>query len=241
MLLNLKGLTWSQTDYQKFLLELEGMSDKKYRARAEKIVLTGYDILGIAMSDLKKIGKEISQGDPVNFLKIVGTENYEVVIIQAYVLSNMKLSLEDFTSYCDAYLAKSNSWATCDMVIHFKQVLKFRQEFLTTIKQYLQSDNPWLQRSGLVFLLKFYNTAEYTDEILQLAQNIDSDNYYVQMGQAWLYAVVFPHDQEKVYSIISADSESKTAKLTVRKIKSLRHTTDDEKEQLSLLVSKKAQ
>ncbi|KRK78678.1 DNA alkylation repair protein [Companilactobacillus nodensis] len=238
MLLNLKELNWSKSDYEKFLTELESMSDPKYRERAVKIIVTAYPVIGISMSELRAIGKEISQGNPKEFLSIVGTENYEVVIIQAYVISNMKLTLTEFTSYCDEYLSKSNSWATCDMVIHFKQVLKYRDEFLNTIKSYLNSDNPWLQRSGLVFLLKFYNTAGYTDEILELATSIKSDEYYVQMGQAWLYAVIFPHDQERIYQIIAKEPQSKLAKLTVRKIKSLRHTNDDEKECLTAIIKK---
>ena len=233
MLLDLKNLTWSNDDYQRFLMELESLSDQKYRERAVKIVPTDYNILGIAMSELKKIGKEISQGNSDAFLKVVGTENYEVVIIQAYVLSNMKLPLSEFQTYCDNYLAKSNSWATCDMVIHFKQVQRFMPEFLAKIKEYLKSDNPWLQRSGLVFLLKFYNTAEYRAEIVELARKIESDNYYVQMSQAWLYAVVFPHDQDRIYQVIKDDTQSKVAKLTVRKIKSLRHTTEADKEMLT--------
>ncbi|WP_164505138.1 DNA alkylation repair protein [Companilactobacillus hulinensis] len=237
MLLNLKELTWIDADYQKFLTELESMSNIKYRKRAEKIVVTDYNVLGIAMSELNVIGKEISQGHPKAYLNIVGTENYEVVIIQAYVLSNMKLPLSEFTDYCDTYLKKSNSWATCDMVIHFKQVLKYQEEFLVTIKKYLNSNNPWLQRSGLVFLLKFYNTDEYIDEILNLAININSDQYYVQMAQAWLYAVVFPNNQDRIYQIISNDPQSKVSKLTVRKIKSLRHTTDDEKAELTSLIT----
>jgi len=236
MLLDLKDISWSNDDYQKFLMELESLSDSKYRERAVKIVPTAYNLLGISMGELKKSGKEISHGNPKAFLKIVGTENYEVVIIQGFVLSNLKLSLSEFENYCDGYLAKSNSWATCDMVVHFKQVQKFLPEFLVKIKEYLNSDNPWLQRSGLVFLLKFYNTNEYRNEIVKLTTEIVSEDYYVQMAQAWLLAVVFPYDQDKIYQIIKDDPQNKVAKLTVRRIKSLRHTTDEEKEILTSLL-----
>ncbi|MFD1473030.1 DNA alkylation repair protein [Companilactobacillus mishanensis] len=237
MLFNLSESNWSTQDYNLFLTELESLGDAKFRKRAETIVRTGYQVLGISMSELKSIGKEISKGNPDAFLKIAGTENYESVIIQAYVLSNMKLNLDEFTKLCDEYLSKSNSWATCDMVIHFKQVTKFRDEYYQTIKNYLHSSNPWLQRSGLVFLLKFYNLPEYNDNNLKLSTEINSDDYYVQMAQAWLYAVIFPNNQEKIYQIIKSDPTSKMAKLTVRKIKSLRHTTNEEKEQLTALIN----
>lgn len=236
MLMDLKKLSWSNDDYQKFLMELESLSDQKYRERAVKIVPTAYNVLGISMGELKKIGKEISQGSPDAFMEMAGIENYEVVIIQGFVLSNLKLSLLAFEDYCDAYLGKSNSWATCDMVVHFKQVQKFLPEFMTKIKEYLNSDNPWLQRSGLVFLLKFYNTAEYRNEMLDLTTNISSDDYYVQMAQTWLYAEVFPKDQDKIYQIIKHEPKSKVSKLTVRRIKSLRHTTDEEKDVLASLL-----
>lgn len=236
MLLNLKELIWSPADYQKFLVELESLSDEKYRIRAEKIVPTEYDLLGISMGELKAIGKEISQGNPQDFLRIVGAENYEVVIIQGFVISNLKLSLSDFEEACDDYLEKANAWSICDMVVHFKQVKNFLPEFLDKVKSYLQSDNFWLQRTGLVFLLKFYNTDEYRDETLRLASSINSDDYYVQMAQAWLFSAVFPYAQKKIYEIISNNPKSKVSKLTVRRIKSLRHTTDEEKNKLNSLL-----
>lgn len=236
MLLDLKNLVWSKTDYQKFLVELDSLSDEKYRARAQKIVPTTYDLLGISMGQLKEIGKEISQGNPQEFLKVVGSENYEVIIVEGFVISNLKLSLLEFETYCDAYLAKANAWSICDMVVHFKQVKKFLPEFLAKVKEYLQSDNFWLQRTGLVFLLKFYNINEYRAEMLRLASAINSEEYYVQMAQAWLFSTAFPYDQEKIYQIISEDSKSKVAKLTVRRIKSLRHTTEAEKDKLTSLL-----
>ncbi|WP_235805375.1 DNA alkylation repair protein, partial [Companilactobacillus nantensis] len=239
MLLDLKNTTWSQSDYQNFLNELDNMGDEKYRTRAEKIVPTSYNLLGISMGTLKTIGKEISQGNPQSFLQIVGSENYEVVIIEGFVISNLKLSLADFETYCDAYLRKANAWSICDMVVHFKIVKQYLPEFLIKIKEYLRSDNFWLQRTGLVFLLKFYNTDEYRDEILQLATEINSDEYYVQMAQAWLFSAVFPYDQEKIYQIITENYQSKVSKLTVRRIKSLRHTTEVEKTKLTSLEKRK--
>jgi len=74
---------------------------------------------------------------------------------------------------------------------------------------------------------------------MDLTTEINSDAYYVQMAQAWLYATIFPKDQDMIYQFIRDNPQSKVAKLTVRRIKSLRHTTDEEKIILTSLISKK--
>ncbi|AKP67325.1 DNA alkylation repair protein [Companilactobacillus ginsenosidimutans] len=237
MINNLESVIWTDENYRNFLTELESLGDENYRTRQEKIIVTDYPLIGIKMGELQKIGKSISKGNPKEFLKVAGSENYEVVIIQGYVLANLKLPLEAFEQYCTEYLSKANAWSIVDMVVHFKLILKFRDEFLVVVKKYLKSDNFWFQRTGLVFLLKFYLTPDYIDESLQLTLSVKSDEYYVQMAQAWLFSAAFPKDPGKIYSIISDDPLSKLSKLTVRRIKSLTHTTADEKDKLQSLIN----
>jgi len=235
--MNLKESHWLKADYDKFIEELISMKDEESLPRAEKIIPTKYRMLGIKMNLLRSMANEIGRGDPESFLNIVGTEFYEAIIIQGYVIGNLKSDYEVFLKYCDEYLSKSDCWAICDMVIHFKLVQKYPEKFLEHIKQYLNSDNPWLQRSGLVFLLKFYVKTDYYSDCLKLSTNIHSESYYVKLAQAWLYSVAFPNHQDDIYSIIS-DADLKLTQLTVRKIKSLRHTTNNEKEILTSLMQK---
>ncbi|MGX6427833.1 DNA alkylation repair protein [Levilactobacillus yonginensis] len=237
--MELTTTVWTAATYQEFLQDLRDLGDDHFRDRSAKIVATERPLLGIPMKTLRSLGVAISQGMPHDFLAVAGTEYYEAVIIQGYVLSRLPLDVAYFTKLCDAYISKAENWSVCDMVIHFNQVKAFRAEFLTVIQRYLQSDNPWFQRTGLVFLLKFYLTPEFTEVALQLAVSVVSTNYYVQMGQAWLLAAAFPNQQATIYHLLRTEFSLPVVQRTVQKIKSLRHTTTNEKASLTALLAEK--
>lgn len=230
--MELENINWSKDTYQEFLQYLNSLGNENKKIRSEKIIPTKYEILGITMGDLDQISKKICRGNPLEFLKIADDSNYETIIIQGYVISHLKLTPDEFENYCYKYISKADCWSICDMVIHFKQILNFHSQFFITIKNYLKSDNPWFQRTGLVFLLKFYIKTDFYSDSLNLATKINSNHKYVELGQAWLYSVAFQTHPSDIYQVIS-NSNPHLAKLTISKIKSSSKTSPEEKLKLT--------
>ncbi|AKP64458.1 hypothetical protein FC99_GL000240 [Levilactobacillus koreensis JCM 16448] len=237
--MNLTTIKWDRDGYQAFLEELAGLGNPQSVPRMAKIVPTERPILGIPMKTLRELGKAISQGTATDFLQVAGTEYYEVIIIQGYVISNLPLTCSELAIHCEHYISLADNWAVCDMVIHFKQVRAFREKFLAVITRYLKSTNPWQQRVGLVFLLKFYLTPEMIATALQLASGVTSNHYYVQMGQAWLLAAAFSKQPAEIYELLRTGVSLAVVQRTVAKIKSLTHTTPAEKAELTAILKER--
>ncbi|KRN02287.1 hypothetical protein FD13_GL001963 [Levilactobacillus senmaizukei DSM 21775 = NBRC 103853] len=202
---------WTATTYAEFLTDLQTQAKPEAGQRVKKIVVTDYPVLGISMRELKIMGTEIAKGNPNEFLRLAGVEFYEVIIIRGYVLGQLKVDCQTFERYLASYLATADCWAICDMAIHFKQVKRYPDEFLQVIKTYLAKDNPWLQRTGLVFLLKFYLDVAHWQAAIQLGLAVRSPNYYVQMGQAWLLATAYRTHEDTVIQKLKAGTSLEVA------------------------------
>lgn len=239
--MDLSKVVWTPTTYQAFLATMRAMGDETLQAHMARLVPTTYPIWGLTMAQLKQLGQEIGRGDPAGFLAVADATSYEAVIVQGFVISRMKLDCAAFTQRCDAYLALADCWSMCDLVVHCRQVLKFKPAFLPVINRYLKSDNPWLQRTGLVFLLKFYLAPAEVTQTLTLATNVTSTDYYVQMGQAWLLKAAFPQNQAAVYRVLRERLPLAVVQKTVTKLKGLRHTTSAEKTELIAILTARRQ
>lgn len=237
--MDLMTTAWTATAYTEFLADLQRQANPQAGQRVKKIVVTAYPVLGISMRELKAMATKIAKGNPHEFLRLAGVDFYEVIIVRGYVLSQLKVDCRTLEHDLAAYLATADCWAICDMAIHFKQVKRYPDEFLQVIRGYLAADNPWLQRTGLVFLLKFYLTETTWQTAIQLGMAVNSADYYVQMGQAWLLAAAYRTHADAVLQLLRAGASLKVAQRTAQKIKSLTHTTIDQKAELTAIIQKR--
>ena len=81
-----------------------------------------------------------------------------------------------------------DNWATCDAFAP-KVFGKKREDFLPVVKKWIVSDKPYTVRYGIGMLMRFYLDDEYfSEDLLALAADIKSDEYYVNMMVAWYFA-----------------------------------------------------
>ena len=79
------------------------------------------------------------------------------------------------------------NWAVCDSMTP-RIFAKHTGELLPIIKKWLQSAHPYTVRFGLRMLMCFYLEKEFASEINALAASVCSEEYYVNMMQAWYFA-----------------------------------------------------
>ena len=135
----------------------------------------------------------------------------------------MKNRVDDFVPWID-------NWAVNDTFCStFKIIKNFYGEFFEHIETYLKSENPWAVRVGLVLMMNYYLTDEYIDRVLERAGNVRSDEYYVQMGKAWLIATAAAKFRDKTMNFIrTVELDDKTFNMTVQKcIDSYRISAED--------------
>lgn len=233
---------WKAQDYKTFIHYLESLSDVKYRLFHSKLLKNDHiKVIGVRTPMLKKIAKQVSQGNYLEFISNINHEYYEEDVIYGFILGYLKIDfkklltlLQDFTKYI-------NNWSTNDLVCAnlkaFKKNLEVGFDYITKL---LRSQNSWEIRFGLVLLLDFYIQDDYIDKIIPICSSIQSTDYYVLMANSWLISMCYIKYKEKtlilfktgildefthnkaITKIIESARISKEEKINIRKWKRIK-------------------
>lgn len=173
--------------------KLEELSDEKYRKFHTSLCPKSNEILGVRVPILRNFAKEIiKEGNIEKYLENALDNSYEEILLQGMVLGLWKTDIENFAKYLEKFIPKINSWAVCDVsVAGFKITKKNMKYMWNFLQKYLKSNKEFELRFAIVMLLDFYITDEYINKVLQILNNVKSDEYYVKMAVAWTLQVAF--------------------------------------------------
>ena len=189
--MDFKNIIWNNNSYNNFINYLKSNSEISYKEFSEKITFTKYEMLGIRLPKLRSIAKEISKSDYKSFLNICKSTYYEEVMIKLLVIANIK-DIDELMIYFDDAVNLIDNWALCDTFCNsLKLINKNKDYFLTKINELINSNETYHIRVGLIILLCFYVEEDYLDLIIKYLDNIKSDEYYVNMAEAWLICEIF--------------------------------------------------
>ena len=177
--------------------KLKENKDLKYKEFNSKIISTKYPMIGVKTPILKNIAKEISKKDYKTFLQNKNTDYYETVLIEGFVISNIK-DIKEALIYFDKFIKKIDNWAICDMTVSSMKIVKKNKDiFKDKIKEYLNSKEEFTVRVGIILLLDYYLEEEYLDEVFSLIDNIKREEYYINMAISWLISIALIKYKDK--------------------------------------------
>ena len=163
--------------------------DEEYADFTAKLIpnVPRESIIGVRTPQLRSIAKRFGKNAGINeFLSALPHEYHEQNLVHAYIAE----SIGDFDSAVktiEAFLPYVTNWAVCDSMTP-RIFAKHTGELLPIIKKWLQSAHPYTVRFGLRMLMCFYLEKEFASEINALATSVCSEEYYVNMMQAWYFA-----------------------------------------------------
>ena len=163
--------------------------DEEYADFTAKLIpnVPRESIIGVRTPQLRNIAKRFGKNAGINeFLSALQHEYHEQNLVHAYIAE----SIGDFDSAVktiEAFLPYVTNWAVCDSMTP-RIFAKHTGELLPIIKKWLQSAHPYTVRFGLRMLMCFYLEKEFASEINALAASVCSEEYYVNMMQAWYFA-----------------------------------------------------
>lgn len=163
--------------------------DEEYADFTAKLIpnVPRESIIGVRTPQLRSIAKRFGKNAGINeFLSALPHEYHEQNLVHAYIAE----SVGDFDSAVktiEAFLPYVTNWADCDSMTP-RIFAKHTGELLPIIKKWLQSAHPYTVRFGLRMLMCFYLEKEFASEINVLAASVCSEEYYVNMMQAWYFA-----------------------------------------------------
>ena len=145
--------------------------------------------IGIRSPEFKKMIKEIkaeAAEELEDFMKSLPHRYHEENVLHVFLINEIKdydlciEALECFMPYID-------NWAVSDSLSP-KILEKNKTKLIKKIEVWIGDEAPYTKRVAMLFLKKYYLDADYREEYLEWAAAIRSDEYYVNMMTAWLFA-----------------------------------------------------
>lgn len=209
--------------------------DKNYKKFHEKLCPTKYEILGIKIPTLRKIAKELLKNfEYKDFLNTMDNSIYEHIMLEGFIIANLKISYDEKIGLIKNYLPKIDNWAICDIFVsELKFIQKNQEEFLNFLLPLLNSNSEYHLRFTIVVLLNYYINDNYIDFVLNTILNIKSDAYYVKMAISWCYSICLIKYFDKTLKFLN-NNQNKINKWTYNKalqkgIESFRINKDNKK------------
>lgn len=163
--------------------------DEKYADFTAKLIpnVPRESIIGVRTPQLRRIAKRFGKNAKIDeFLSALPHEYHEQNLVHAYIAENTG-DFDSAVKTIEAFLPYVTNWAVCDSMTP-RIFAKHTGELLPIIKKWLQSAHPYTVRFGLRMLMCFYLEKEFASEINVLAASVCSEEYYVNMMQAWYFA-----------------------------------------------------
>jgi len=226
--------TWNESNYKRFIELLFSLRDEKYREFNKSIVVNSkYEMIGVRVPIIRKIAKEISKTNIIEFLKLVNSKYYEEVLIEGLVISYIK-DEEVFYKYFKEYIKKIDNWAMCDSFSNsIKIVRKYEDKYFKESINLSLSKFEFISRVGLVTILNHFIKEENISNIFNCLNKINSDKFYINMAEAWLVCELYTKYPVETFEFIKLNNLNKfTQNKAISKINDSYRVSKKEKEKL---------
>lgn len=165
--------------------------DKKYGDFLSKLVPTipREKFIGIRSPEFKKIVKEVhsqAEDEIESFMNTLPHQFQEENTLQVVLISEIK-DYDKCLAYLEKFLPYVDNWAISDGISP-KIFDKNHNQIIKKIPQWLEDEKPYTKRVAMLFLKKYFLGEDFKPEYLTWAAKIRSEEYYVNMMTAWLFA-----------------------------------------------------
>ena len=176
------------TQIQKILFEYQ---DKKYGDFSAKLIptLPRENFIGVRTPCYKTIIGQIKELPPAElqaFLKNLPHQYHEENCLHIALINKIK-NYEECLAELKHFLPYINNWAVSDG-LNPPVLKKNKEKLLPEINKWICDDAPFTKRVGMLLLMKYFLNDDFKSEYLELPAKIRSEEYYVNMMTAWLFA-----------------------------------------------------
>lgn len=165
------------------------MQDKSYQAFQSKLMptISPETIIGVRTPLLRKLAKELS-GTPQaeEFLHSLPHKYYEENNLHAFLIEKNR-DYDAALAETERFLPYIDNWATCDCFCP-KVFAKHKEELLTSICRWLESDQLYIVRYAIGMLMRYYLDEAFRPEYLAWVAGVHREEYYLNMMRAWYFA-----------------------------------------------------
>ena len=223
---------------------LQEMSEEKYGDFVARLIptLPRERILGVRTPLMRAFAKEAA-GDPEarqNFLAALPHHYLEENNLHGFFIEREQ-DLETALRLTDEFLPYVDNWATCD-TFSPKVFKKHPQRVYPYVMKWLGDNHPYTVRYAMGVLLGNYLQDAFTPDMPSLVADVQSEEYYVRMMQAWYLATALYHQWDAALPILLENRlPSWTHNKAIQKAVESRLITPRQKDYLKTLKRKTGQ
>lgn len=224
------------TNYNEFISYLYSLQDIKYRDFSKSLMPSKkeYELIGIRMPILKKIAKDISKTNYIDFINKNTHNTFEEILIHGLIIGFIKDDITNVIKLSKEYIPYISNWALCDSYVANLHIMrKYSNECLSLVKWCLKHKKTYYKRVGYVLLLNYMINDDYIDEIFKLCDTYNSEDYYVKMAVAWLISECYPKYKDKTINYLKNNKlDNWTHNKAIQKIRESNRVSIEEKNKL---------
>ena len=160
---------------------------------------------GISIPNLKKFARKIAKENYKDILDYNELETFELRLLYAFTLGYAKDDINILLNYFDKFIPYVNDWAINDSLCQsFKIARKYPDIVWNYLMNYKNSKKEFESRIVSVMLLSHFLNDEYIDKVINVLDNLNTDDYYSQMGVAWAIATIMGKYEDKCINYLKS-------------------------------------
>ncbi len=179
--------------------ELFRLQDKEYALLQSKLIPTvSHDrIIGVRTPVLRDFAKSLRKDPDVGgFLSHLPHQYFDENQLHAFVIS-LEKDFDKCIAEVDAFLPFVDNWATCDQLSP-KVFKKEPEKLLPYIQIWIKSDKAYTVRFAIGMLMQHFLDENFDTKYADMAAEVRSEEYYVNMMVAWYFATALAKQYELV-------------------------------------------
>lgn len=175
----------------------------------KKLILTKAKIIGIKVSEIKKIAKL----EKDNALKIINSiddlEYLELDLLKGLLISYQKNDIIDKLEKLEKFSKNVDNWAVCDTtVMSTKFKNKDYKVLFAWCKNMLKKEGIFEKRFAIIFLIKYFSKDD-PNHIFSSILNCEYGDYYFDMAVSWYFATcLIYHFDEALLLLLTLRNKS---------------------------------
>ena len=183
--------------HNQIIAQLNALSqgNESYAAFNQRIVNTKMPVIGVRVSDLRRLARRLEPGTSaadISKLLTAKNESFDYVLLCGLLITHARLEDQTTIDLTKQYLPHVDSWAHIDIFVEKKR--RFAGDIWWDFAlECLQSEAEFTVRYGVISLMTNFLDEAHIDQVFAVLRNVKHDGYYVKMALAWLYVTAAVH------------------------------------------------
>ena len=168
------------------------------------------EVIGCRTPDIKEHARQmIKKNKHMSFLKDLPHKYHEENLLHCYILARIKVTQDELIELVNEFLPYVSNWSVCDSLVKRSKVFTSNLDRLfEEVKIWIGSNETYKVRFGIITLMSYFLKDEYIDEVLNLVSNIQTEEYYINMASAWLFATALINYYDKTKYLLEENKLS---------------------------------